>query len=162
MQSYTQYDSQPQRPDAYFHQPTVQPQNQPQITKPPSPQIQGYRKHAINGIIILLIGGLIAISAGFINDPLRPDHDSFEDNSEYQKASKEYYNKTESYKDQTRTVRTVGYVFQFIGLIFFSYGILIAAFLDNQLNHYTKIGLLIAWGIIIGFKIGGTFIYYSF
>ena len=121
-----------------------------------------YLTLAIIGIVIIIIGGIIGSLSGFIDDPLRPDSDDFNDMDDYQKADKEYREDSEKYKDNVRLVTTIGDIVEYIGVLAFGIGMLLGALTDNELSQYTKLGMLIAIGVIIGFKIGGAINYYWF
>ena len=86
------------------------------------------------GIIILLVGGLIYISAGFVDDP-----DDFDDRDDYQ--------------DTVRLITTVGNLILFIGIILLSMGLINGALKDDSLHPNVRLGLLIAMGLIIGFRL---------
>jgi hypothetical protein len=86
------------------------------------------------GVIILLVGGLIYISAGFVNDP-----DDFSDMDDYQ--------------DTVRLITTVGNLILFIGIILLCVGLINGALKDDSLHPNVKLGLLIAMGLIIGFRL---------
>jgi hypothetical protein len=96
----------------------------------------------IVGIIILLVGGLIYISAGFIDDP-------------------EDYNEREDYTDGVRTVTTLGNLLEYIGLILLSVGLIVGALKDDDLPANVRLGMLIAMGLIVGFKIMSFYPWFS-
>jgi len=113
---------------------------------------KGYINVIIFGIILLLIGGIIFVSSGFLDDPYEPDYDDY---GEYQEDE-------EDYRDNIRLIQTIGSVVQYFGLILFSWGMLIGALTDRDLAQNIRLGMLISLGIIIGFKIGGSVVYYWF
>ncbi len=88
----------------------------------------------IIGIIILLVGGLIYISAGFLDDP-------------------EDYTEMEDYSDGVRTITTLGNLLGYIGLILLSIGLIIGAIKDEDLPANVRLGMFIAMGLIVGLKI---------
>ena len=123
-------------------QPYNQPQTQPVSVSPEYrtagvPQ-QTYFKLLIAGIVIFLIGGIIYISAGFLNDP-------------------EEYDEREDYSDTVRTITTLGNLFQYIGLILLCIGLIIGALKDTNLPQNVRLGMLIAMGLIVGFKIASVY-----
>lgn len=88
----------------------------------------------IGGIIVLLVGGIIFISAGFINDP-------------------EEWDEREDYSDQVRIITTIGSSIEYVGLIILSIGLIKGAVNDDSLHPNVRLGMLIALGLIVGFKI---------
>lgn len=87
------------------------------------------------GITILLVGGMIIVSWGFIDDPDDWDNDR------------------EEYADTVRTINTVGNMIQYIGLVVMSTGMLFGAVKDESLHPNVRMGMFIALGLIVGFKI---------
>ena len=128
--------------------------------QPPRAAGKGYVTLILIGIAILLIGGIIGASAGFLDDPVRPDSDDFEDYSDYEKAIKKYNEKSEEYKDNTRQINTIGEIVKYIGLIGFAFGMVLGSFKDRELSPNTRLGMLVAMAIVIGFKISGSILYY--
>lgn len=126
------------------------------------PPVGGYLSTIIIGIIILLIGGMIAVGAGFLDDPQQPDSDDYEDWEDYEEALRDYRDEEEEFQDNTRLIQTIGNTVQYIGLILFSVGMLLGALTDRGLAPNIRLGMLVALGIIIGFKIGGSVFYYWF
>ena len=108
------------------------------------PPIRGYIPLIIVGIVILLVGGIIYVSWGFIDDP---DESSDSD-------------AREEYSDNIRTMAAVGDVIQYIGLIILSVGLLMGAITDNNLPINVRLAMILAMSIIIGFKISSTVIPY--
>jgi hypothetical protein len=88
----------------------------------------------LGGIIILLVGGIIFISVGFIDDP-------------------EDYDEREEYNDTVRTFSTVGNLIQYVGLMVLSIGLILGSIKDESLHANVRLGMLIAMGLIVGFKI---------
>lgn len=117
-------------------QPVQQPVPQPVRTTPTAPYgpSRNYMGLIIGGIVVLLVGGIIFISAGFINDP-------------------EDYDEMEDYTDQVRLITTLGSLIEYIGLIILSIGLIKGAVNDNSLHPNVRLGMLIALGLIVGFKI---------
>jgi hypothetical protein len=123
------------------------PQNRPmQYNYPPS---RGYVALIIVGIIILLVGGIIFVSIGFLEP-------KYEESTSMYSSSDSY---TKEYKDNRRIITTLGNVFEYIGVILLSIGLTIGAIKDDSLPGNTKLGMLIAMGLIVGFKVGGFFNY---
>jgi hypothetical protein len=126
------------------------------------PPQKPYLTMILLGLAILIIGGIIAASAGFLNDPQRPDSRDFEDSSKFEDAEKDYRDDQEKYKDNVRYINAVGGVVQYIGLMAFGIGMITGAISDKELSQNTKMGMFIAMAIIIGFKIAGSITYYYF
>ncbi len=118
------------------------PYEEPPYAYPPT---RGYLSLIIIGIIVLMGGAIIYIGSGFLDDPDDPDYDS---------------NEKEEYYDNVRTIMSVGNLIQYIGIILLSIGLLLGAVNDDRLPINVRLGLLIAMGVIIGFKISGTYITY--
>lgn len=118
--------------------PYIQPQPVPQpVRTPPAAPYgpsQNYMGLIIGGIVVLLVGGIIFISAGFINDP-------------------EDYDEREDYQDQVRLITTLGSLIEYIGLIILSIGLIKGAVKDDSLHPNVRLGMLIALGLIVGLKI---------
>lgn len=110
----------------------------------PQPPIRGYIPLIVAGIIILLVGGIIYVSWGFLDDP---DESNDSDGRE-------------EYTDNIRTIAAVGDVIQYIGLIILSVGLLMGAITDNKLPINVRMAMVLAMGVIIGFKISSTVIPY--
>jgi hypothetical protein len=92
------------------------------------------------GVILLLIGGIVLISSGFIDDP--DEVNSWDDNDE-----------REEYSDTVRTITTLGNVIQYVGIMVLSIGLILGAIKDESLHANVRLGMLVAMGLIIGFKI---------
>jgi hypothetical protein len=105
------------------------------------PPSRGYVSMILVGIIILMVGGIIAVSAGFMDDP---------DNG----------GDREEYYDNLRTITTLGKLVQYIGLIIFSIGMVQGAITDNRIPINVRMGLLIAMGIIVGFSLSSVYLSY--
>ncbi len=115
-----------------------------QHSYPPS---RGYLGLIIVGIIVLLVGGIIFASYGFL-DP-ETESDNIYSSSSYSKE----------YRDNRRIITTVGNIVEYIGVIILAIGLTIGAISDTSLHGNTKLGMLIAMGLIVGFKVGGFFNY---
>ena len=118
-----------------------------------------YVKFITIGLIVLMLGGVVTISANFINDPKRPD-DSYDS-----EAQDKYDDDAERYKDTTRVIRASGGILQLIGVTFLCLGMVVLGIYNKNLSPYVRLGLLIAAGLIIGLKFGGgggNFISYYF
>jgi hypothetical protein len=134
-----------------------QPQQYP-VQQPPQaymgiPPKKGYIFLITMGIVILLLGGMVMASAGFLREP---DQDDYADNPEG------YEDDVDGYRYLQRLIPSIGQIIQFVGLIVFSMGMLTGALTDMELPPMIRVGMLIALAIIIGFKISGTTIYYWF
>jgi hypothetical protein len=92
------------------------------------------------GVLLLLIGGIIFISVGFIDDP--DDVDRWDESEE-----------REEYLDTVRTISTLGNVIQYVGIMILSAGLIVGAIRDESLHANVRLGMFIAMGLIIGFKI---------
>ena len=106
------------------------------------PPSRGYVSMIVVGIIILMIGSILLVSWGFMDDPDSGDS-----------GREEYY-------DNIRTISTLGKMTQFIGLIILSIGMIQGAISDNNIPINVRMGLLIAMGIIIGFSISSSYLGY--
>ena len=119
-----------------------QPYGQPRIVPQPVPTPpvstysppRTYISLLLGGIIILLVGGIIFISVGFIDDP-------------------EDFDEREEYNDTVRTISTLGSLIQYVGLMVLSIGLILGAIKDESLHANVRLGMLIAMGLIVGFKI---------
>ena len=115
-----------------------------QHSYPPS---RGYLGLIIVGIIVLLVGGIIFASFGFLYP--ETESDNIYSSSSYSKE----------YRDNRRIITTVGNIVEYIGVIILAIGLTIGAISDTSLHGNTKLGMLIAMGLIVGFKVGGFFNY---
>ena len=109
---------------------------------------KGYFILVLVGIIILMVGGIIVASVGLMDSPDRKDYDD----DEFEDYQEDY----EEYNDAVRSMTGIGNLIQYIGLLFFALGVLIAVFKDSSLGNNTKLGLLIALGLMVGLKIAQT------
>ena len=130
---------------------------QPLIVSPPAiqhpPQMyppvkKGYVTLATIGIVILLIGGIITVSVGFLKQPDSDDYDDTED----------YHNAVEGYNDLRRIIPTLGAVIQYVGVILFALGLLTGGLTDTELSPNIRLGILIALGIIVGLMAGNVLV----
>ena len=129
---------------------TPAPQNRPSTSGPTRynpPLSRGYLALIIVGIIILLVGGIIWFSFGFL--------DTGEDDSSSMTSS--MYGGDKEYRDNKRMITTIGNIVEYIGVIILSIGLTIGAINDKSLPANTRLGMLIAMGLTVGFKIGGYF-----
>jgi len=117
----------------------------PQYINPPS---RGYVGLIIIGIIVLLVGGIIYASHGL----LEPEYES--DNEYYSSSSL-----TKDYQNTRRTIIALGNIIEYIGVIFLAIGLTMGPINDTSLHGNTKLGMLIAMGLIVAFKVGGFFTY---
>jgi len=112
---------------------------------------KGYVIMVIIGLVILLVGGIIIASEGFLNDPYQNDYDDLDD---YQKEREDYF-------DTLRTMDAIGNLIQYIGLIPLSIGLIYGAVRDSRISPNIRLGMLITMGIIVGLKISSDlFPYY--
>jgi hypothetical protein len=140
--------------DYYEETPT-----RPTRTPPPPPPREIVSRSSPNflsliviGIVIVLIGGIIIISFGFINDP---------DDEEYSSDNYSNYEKDlEEYMDMYRMVSALGSLVQYVGLIILSIGLIYGAVRAEYLPPNVRLGMLLAMGLIVGLKLGGLFIPY--
>ncbi len=95
-----------------------------------------YIAFLLAGVILLLIGGIVVNSTGLIDDP-----DEWDDGDR------------EEYSDTVRTYATIGNMIEYIGIMVLSIGLIIGAIKDDGLHANVRLGMLIAMGLIIGFKI---------
>ena len=95
-----------------------------------------------------MVGGIIVSSVGLMDDPDPKDYDT----DEYD----DYQEDQEEYEDAVSAMNGAGNLVEYIGLLFLSLGVLLGVFKDTSLGNNTKLGLLIALGVMIGFKIMGT------
>ena len=107
---------------------------------------KGYLSLIIVGIIILMVGGIIFISYGFLD----PGDDS---------SMSSIYSGNKEYRDNRRIIATIGNMVEYIGVLILAIGLTIGSITDNSLHGNTKLGMLIAMGLIVGFKVGGFFNY---
>ena len=130
-------------------------QQPPMPMPPPPPGFRppgsvGYVALIIFGIIMLMVGSMIYVSWGFMDDPDSSDNDN-------------YGKESEEYSDNIRTITTTGSIIQNIGLIILSIDLIIGATQDKNLSPNVRLGMLIAMGIIIGFGISSSYIpYYGY
>jgi hypothetical protein len=121
---------------------------QPQQVPPPGPPVshqriappRPYIGLLLIGITILLIGGIIYMSVGFLDDP--DDNDGWGGGDPW-----------EDYRDTIRTMVTLGNVIQYVGIMVLSVGLILGALKDESLHANVRLGMLIAMGLIVGFKI---------
>jgi hypothetical protein len=159
------YDDYPPGPPPHGPPPEVPrgppPRGPPPTHAGPYRPSKSYIGLIIIGIFILLIGGIIVASSGFLNDPYREDYvkdlNIYDD--EYDDAVKDYEKDVEAYNDNTRNVNAIGSVIQYVGLILLGLGMVLGALRDTELSPNVRLGMLIALAIIIGFKIGGALLY---
>ncbi len=134
------YDEPPsQREPPAPREPPYQP---PQHSQPPIRGRPQYRSSPflaiiIIGIIIIMVGGIISACWGFIEDP---DDDSDSDDRE-------------EYSDSIRILTSVGNLTQYIGIMILAIGLILGAVKETTLHPNIRLGMLIAMGLVIGFKI---------
>ena len=125
-----------------------QPYMQPQQIPPPVPPVSHQRISPprpyigllLIGICLLLIGGIISISIGFIDDP--DGNDGWTGGDPW-----------EDYTDTLRPVHTLGNVIQIVGIMVLSVGLILGALKDESLHANVRLGMLLAMGLIVGFKL---------
>ncbi len=80
------------------------------------------------------------MSVGFIDDP--DNADPWENDGD-----------REEYQDTVRTITSLGNIIQYVGIMILSVGLIMGAIRDESLHGNVRLGMLIAMGLIIGFKI---------
>jgi hypothetical protein len=101
-----------------------------------------YVKIFILGIIFFLVGFLIAAVTGYMD---APDREDFDDDEDY-KDELDWYNLIK------RSLGTTGNILEQIGLILIVVALFLGAVVDTELPPLARLGILIAVGLIIGFK----------
>ena len=124
------------------------------------PASRAYVALIIIGIIILIAGGIIYTCIGFLDTPESPEYNS-SNYEEYQELQEKYEKDMKEYSNNRRIISTIGNIVQYIGAIFLSIGLIIGAVKDESLAQNARLGMLIAMGLIIAFKIGGFFAMYT-
>ena len=106
---------------------------------------------------LLLISGLLDSSARFQEEPDREDYEDDDgynwkgENEDQRKASeKAYKDAVESHEDSVRTLLATTTLCRYCGAVALSFGLAIGAITDKSISKRTKLGMLIAAGIIIG------------
>ena len=117
---------------------------------PYAPQSRGYIGLIIIGIILMMVGGIVSVSWGLLDDPDDYTYSSMDSDNTDQ----------EDYEDNVRTIRTLGSIIMFIGAIPIAIGLVLGAINDESLHPNTRLGLLIAMGLIVGLKIASFLTYY--
>lgn len=126
---------------------TSQPYYDQPLYQPPGPYTRAfhekiYIKIFIFGIIFFMVGYLVAAVTGYMD---APDRDDFDDDEEY-KDELDWYNLIR------RSLTTTGFILEQIGLIIIVVALFLAAIVDEQLPPLARLGIFIAIGLIIGFK----------
>lgn len=117
------------------------------------PRNRSYTIIIITGIILLMIGSIILISFNFVGEPDSPIRSEYDSTSDYNKALEKYQKDTKSYANNKRIVQTLGYLLQQISLIVITLGLIIGAIKDDSLPDQARLGMFIAIGLILGFRI---------
>ena len=91
---------------------------------------------------LLLISGVLSSSVRFMEEPDSDDYD-YDENDKYDKDK-------EMYEDTVRNLLATSSLLRDCGAVTLSAGLLIGVFLDNSLSSKTKLGMLIAAGLILG------------
>ncbi len=91
---------------------------------------------------LLLISGILNASVRYMEEPDDDDYD-YDESDQYDKD-------LESYEDTGRNLMATSSLFRNCGAVILSAGLLIAVFLDKSLSSKTKLGMLIAVGLILG------------
>ena len=114
---------------------------------------RGYLQMIMIGIIIIMIGGIIFVSTGFLDTPDEPDYEDYNYNSEeYQQAVEKYEEDIEGTEDMKRIIPVIGNIFEYVGLMFLAIGLITGAIKDESLPANGRLGLLLAFGLVIGLK----------
>lgn len=115
---------------------------------------KGYIPLIIIGVIIVLIGCIIWTSSGFMSPPNQYD-DKYQDETEYggSQTSDKYYKDRTDYSNNVRIISTIGNIIQTIGLILIALALALGGIKDTDLTANVRLGMIIAMGLIIAFKI---------
>ncbi|MEW5761100.1 MAG: hypothetical protein AB1779_10090 [Candidatus Thermoplasmatota archaeon] len=111
----------------------------------PKPAWNIYLLIGLVGILMIIVGGIVISSSGFLNTPYIDDFSSL---SDYSRAK-------ENYEDTKRTVEATGNVIEYIGILLFSICMLFVGVKDESLPANVRLGIMIALALVIGLKISG-------
>ncbi len=123
-----------------FYDPQQVPLQRIPVPKQTLPNSRSYIALLLVGVLLLLIGGVVSMSVGLVNDP--DDSNGWDSDDPW-----------EDYTDFIRTINTLGHVIQYIGILVLSRGFIVGAIRDESLHANVRMGMFIAMGLIIGFKI---------
>jgi hypothetical protein len=123
-----------------FYDPQQVPLQRIPVPKQTLPNSRSYIALLLAGVLLLLIGGVVSMSVGLVNDP--DDSNGWDSDDPW-----------EDYTDFIRTINTLGQVIQYIGILILSGGLIVGAIRDESLHANVRMGMFIAMGLIIGFKI---------
>ena len=108
---------------------------------------------------LLLISGILGGAFRYLEEPEEEDYQdeegSWGENQEERDANqKAYEDAGESYDDSQRNLGASRALFMDCGVVVLTFGLVIGAVTDRTLSKRTKLGMLIAAGIIIAFTLG--------
>lgn len=111
-----------------------------------------YIKIFIAGIIFLLVGFILVSVTGYMTAPDRDDYgDEYGDLD--REDEKRYKDDLDTFNLIKKSVTTTGGILEQIGIILLVVGLFIGAVIDENLPPFVRLGMLIALGLIVGFKI---------
>ena len=84
-------------------------------------------------------------SGGFLDTPNASDYDADEQD--------DYQEDQEEYSDSLRVMKAVGNLLEYIGILLIALGLILGALKDERLQPQVRQGMIIAMGLIVGFKI---------
>ena len=139
--------SQPQAPQQNWNQGPGQVMPPPQSYKPrPSASAQGLlsspKKLMTFGIVILVLGLMIAGLSNLYKEPDPDDYDSDEVD--------DYYDDVESYQDRCRLTAGIGNEIMLLGLLMYSFGLVPMALTKEALPANVRMGMFVSLGLMIG------------
>lgn len=136
---------------------TPQPMGMPSQSRPSPYNMQpskGYISLITIGVIIVLIGCIIWASSGFLSPPNQYE-DKYREESEWGSSSPndKYYKDRADYSNTVRIISTIGNIIQTIGVVMLALGLALGGMKDKDLTANVRLGMIIAMGLIIAFKI---------
>jgi len=142
--------SQPQAPQQNWNQGPGQVMPPQQAYKPkPSISAQGLlsspKKLMTFGIVILVVGLMIAGLANIFEEPDSADYD-FTDPDE----ADEYADDVESYQDRCRLTNGFGTEIMYLGLLMYAFGLIPMALTKEALPPNVRMGMFVSLGLMIG------------
>ncbi|MDP6156613.1 MAG: hypothetical protein QF682_10865 [Candidatus Thermoplasmatota archaeon] len=111
---------------------------------------------------LLLISGILGGTVLYLEEPDEEDYRDDESNyrwagdtpEEQDANEKAYKDAGESYEDSSRNLGATRVLFMNCGIVVLTFGLVIGAITDKSLSKRTKLGMLIAAGIIVAFSLG--------